>query len=63
MRYLRSLKNSDGLVGEYGGMGMVDLLRYFFSVVWHEEIVPPQWREGLIVNLRGIRSIRVIKWA
>ena len=22
-----------------------------FSVVWHEEIVPPQWREGLIVNL------------
>ena len=29
----------------YGGSGMVDLL---FSVV---EIVPPQWREGLIVNL------------
>ena len=22
-----------------------------FSVIWHEEIVPPQWREGLIVNL------------
>ena len=21
------------------------------SVVWHAEIVPPQWREGLIVNL------------
>ena len=22
-----------------------------FSVIWREEIVPPQWREGLIVNL------------
>ena len=71
-RCLRSLKNnktggSDGLVGElmkYGGMRMIDLLRQLFSVVWHEEIVPPQWREGLIVNLRrGIRRIRVITGA
>ena len=22
-----------------------------FAVVWREEFVPPQWREGLIVNL------------
>ena len=22
-----------------------------FSVIWHEEVVPRQWREGLIVNL------------
>ena len=58
-RCLRKLKNnktggSDGLVGEllkYGGSGMVDLLQQLFSVIWHEEMVPPQWREGLIVNL------------
>ena len=30
---------------------MVDLLQQLFSVIWHEEIVPPQCREGLIVNL------------
>ena len=56
---LRKLKNSktggsDGLVGEllkYGGSGMVSLLEQLFSVVWHEEAVPRQWREGLIVNL------------
>ena len=54
----RNLKNSktggsDGIVGEllkYGGFGMVDLLEQLFSVIWQEEIVPRQWREGLIVN-------------
>ena len=30
---------------------MVCLLEQLFSVVWHEETVPRQWREGLIVNL------------
>ena len=57
-RCLRKLKNnktggSDGVVGEllkYGGSGMVDLLQQFLDI-WHEEIVPPQWRDGLIVNL------------
>ena len=42
------------LVGEllkYGGSGMVSLSEQLFSVVWHEEAVPRQWREGLIVNL------------
>ena len=56
---VRKLKNnktggSDGLVGEllkYGGSGMIDLLQQLFAVVWREEFVPPQWREGLIVNL------------
>ena len=53
---LRKLKRggSDGLVGDllkYGGSGMVSLLEQLFSVVWHEEAVPRQWREGLIVNL------------
>ena len=45
---------SDGLVGEllkYGGSGKVYLLEQLFSVVWREETVPKQWREGLIVNL------------
>ena len=45
---------SDGLVGEllkYGGSGMKHLLQQLFAVVWREESVPPQWREGLIVNL------------
>ena len=45
---------SDGIVGEllkYGGFGMVDLLEQLFSVIWQEEIVPRQWREGLIVNI------------
>ena len=35
----------------YGGSGMVCLLEQLFSFVWHEETVPRQWREGLIVNL------------
>ena len=56
---LRNLKNSktggsDGIVGEllkYGGFGMVHLLEQLFSVIWQEEIVPRQWREGLIVNI------------
>ena len=56
---LRILKNSktgssDGIVGEllkYGGSGMVDLLEQLFSVIWQEEIVPRQCREGLIVNI------------
>ena len=30
---------------------MVCLLQQFFSVVWCEETVPRQWREGRIVNL------------
>ena len=55
----RKLKNnktggSDGLVGEllkYGGSGMVCLLEQLFSIIWQEETVPRQWREGLIVNL------------
>ena len=56
---VRKLKNnktggSDGLVGEllkYGGSGMIELLHQVFAVIWSEEFVPPQWREGLIVNL------------
>ena len=58
VKCVRKLNNktggSDGLVGEllkYGGSGMVCLLEQLFSVVWHEETVPRQWREGLIVNL------------
>ena len=50
----RKTGGSDGLVGEllkYGGSGMVCLLEQLFSVVWHEQTVPRQWREGLIVNL------------
>ena len=30
---------------------MVCLLEQLFSVIWREETVPKQWREGLIVNL------------
>ena len=30
---------------------MVCLLEQRFSVIWREELVPRQWREGLIVNL------------
>ena len=30
---------------------MVNLLHQLFSVVWHAVLVPPQWRQGLIVNL------------
>ena len=30
---------------------MVYLLEQLFSVIWREENVPKQWREGLIVNL------------
>ena len=49
-RCIRKLKNnntgrSDGLVCElleYGGSGMVNLLQLLFSVVLHEEVVPPQ---------------------
>ena len=56
---IKNLKNSktggsDGIVGElpkYGESGMVDLLDQLFSVIWQEDIVPRQWREGLIVNI------------
>ena len=44
---------SDGLVGEllkYGGSGMVYLLEHLFRVVWQEEVVPKEWKEGLIVK-------------
>ena len=56
---------SDGLVGEllkYGGSGMVCLLERLLRIVWHEETIPRQWREGLIVNLfkKGAGRIRVI---
>ena len=64
-RCLHSLKNnktggSDGLVGEllnYGGSGMVNLLHQLFSVVWHAELVPPQWREGPCLK-RGIKRFQ-----
>ena len=39
-----------GELMRYGGIGMVDLLRQLFSVVLHGEVLPPQWREELIVN-------------
>ena len=56
---LRNLKDSktgcsDGIKSEflkYGESEMVDLLQQLFSVIWREEIVPRQWREGLIVNI------------
>ena len=54
LKIARLVVRSDGIVGEllkYGGSGMVDLLEQLFSVIWQEEIVPRQWREGLIVNI------------
>ena len=59
LQCVRKLKNdktggSDGIVGEllkYGGSGMVDLLEQLFSVIWQEEIVSRQSRDGLIVNI------------
>ena len=71
VKCIRKLKNNktggtDGLVGEllkYGGSGMVYLLEQLLSVIWRKEIVPKQWREGLIIkkgdredpgNYRGI---------
>ena len=37
---------------------MIELLHQLFAVFWREEFVPPQWREGLTVNVlrRGIRK-------
>ena len=32
-------------------VALVSLLEQLFSVVWHEEAVPRQWREDLTVNL------------
>ena len=29
---------------------MVDLLQQLYEVVWHEETVPTQWTEGILVN-------------
>ena len=46
---LMNLKTIEFL--KYGGSRMVDLLEQLFSVIWQEEIVPRQWREGLIVNI------------
>ena len=48
---------------------MVCLLEQLFSVIWREELVPRQWREGIIVNLfkkggpgnyRGITLLSVV---
>ena len=46
---------------------MVNSLHQLFKVVWHEETVPKQWKEGLLVNLfkkednyRGITLLRVV---
>ena len=36
---------------KYGWQWYTDLLEQLFSVIWQEEIVPRQWREGLIVNI------------
>ena len=55
----KSLKNNktggnNGLVGEifkYGGKGMANLLKVLYGVVWTEESIPKQWRQGLIVRL------------
>ena len=47
-------EGSDGLVGElfkHGEMGMVGLLEQLFLVIWHEDVVPRQWREGLVIKL------------
>ena len=68
LRIIRLEVYSDGLVGEllkYGGSGMINLLQQLFVVVWREEYVPPQWREGLIVNLfkKGIMRTQVIMGA
>ena len=38
---------------------MIHLLHKLFEVVWSEELVPPKWREGLIVK-RAIERILVI---
>ena len=45
---------------------MVYLLEHLFRVVWHEEVVPKEWREGLIVNnyvRKVIRKNQVITGA
>ena len=36
-----------------GGSEMVCLLEQLFSVIWREELVPRQWRKGLIVLKKG----------
>ena len=44
---------SDGIVEElltYGWSGMIGLLQQLFAVNWREEFVPPQWKEGFVVN-------------
>ena len=59
LKCIRQIKNNktggnDGLVGEllkYGGIEMAYLLEKLYSIIWYEEYVPRQWREGLIVNL------------
>ena len=54
LKIIRLVHGSDGIVGEllkYGGFGMVDLLEQLFLVIWQEDIVPRQWRDGLIVNI------------
>ena len=35
-------------------------LEQLFFVIWREELVPRQWREGLISLRKGIKRTRVI---
>ena len=61
-RCVRKLKKFVGELLKYGGSGMIHLLHKLIEVVWSEELVPPKWREGLIVNLvkKGDERILVI---
>ena len=43
----------------YGGKGMANLLKVLYGVVWTEESIPKQWRQGLIVRKVMLRT-RVI---
>ena len=59
----KSTGGNDGLVGElfkYGGNGMANLLKVLYEVVWTEEGIPKQCRQGLIVSLYKMLRIRVI---
>ena len=48
-----------GELPKYGGSGMVSLLEQL-SIVWREEAVRRQWREGLFITYlrKGIEKIQ-----
>ena len=60
----RKASGSDGIAGElieYGGNGMIVMLKELFQLIWDSEYIPERWGEGMIAySKKVIEKIQVI---